>query len=101
MDDGTEMELGPGDAALMDPGHDAWVVGDELNVLIELVHVLKSHEWAFSPSPSHSQPSERPKNSQEPPTDRRGHGAPEITRSNFLCLPTAPQTSRAILARPT
>jgi hypothetical protein len=23
------MELGPGDAYLIEPGHDAWVVGDE------------------------------------------------------------------------
>ncbi|MGB2874451.1 MAG: cupin domain-containing protein [Gaiellaceae bacterium] len=29
MDDGTEGELGPGDAARIEPGHNAWVVGDE------------------------------------------------------------------------
>jgi hypothetical protein len=29
MDDGTEGEVGPGDAARIDPGHDAWVVGAE------------------------------------------------------------------------
>ena len=28
-EDGTEMDLGPGDAYLIEPGHDAWVVGDE------------------------------------------------------------------------
>src|SRR3990170_133740 len=28
-DDGTELELGPGDAYVIEPGHDAWVVGDE------------------------------------------------------------------------
>ena len=27
--DGTEFELGPGDAFIVPPGHDAWVVGDE------------------------------------------------------------------------
>lgn len=27
--DGTEFELGPGDAYLVPPGHDAWVVGDQ------------------------------------------------------------------------
>ncbi|MEM2970203.1 MAG: cupin domain-containing protein [Candidatus Bathyarchaeia archaeon] len=42
MDDGTEMEFGPGDVAIMQPGHDAWVVGDEPNVLIELADVIKS-----------------------------------------------------------
>ena len=28
-DDGTEMEIGPGDTYVIPPGHDAWVVGDE------------------------------------------------------------------------
>jgi hypothetical protein len=28
-DDGTELELEPGDAYIIQPGHDAWVVGDE------------------------------------------------------------------------
>lgn len=29
MDDGTETEVGPGDAFVCPPGHDAWIVGDE------------------------------------------------------------------------
>jgi uncharacterized cupin superfamily protein len=28
-DDGTELEIGPGDAYVIEPGHDAWVVGSE------------------------------------------------------------------------
>jgi hypothetical protein len=28
-DDGTELDLGPGEAYLIEPGHDAWVIGDE------------------------------------------------------------------------
>ena len=28
-DDGTESDAGPGDAYLIEPGHDAWVVGDD------------------------------------------------------------------------
>ena len=28
-DDGTEVDLEPGHAYLIEPGHDAWVVGDE------------------------------------------------------------------------
>ena len=28
-DDGTELEIGPGEAYVIEPGHDAWVVGDE------------------------------------------------------------------------
>lgn len=29
MNDGTEADLGPGDLAIVPPGHDAWVVGNE------------------------------------------------------------------------
>lgn len=29
MDDGNEFEMKAGDAAVIPPGHDAWVVGDE------------------------------------------------------------------------
>ena len=28
-DDGAEGEIGPGEAYVIEPGHDAWVVGDE------------------------------------------------------------------------
>jgi hypothetical protein len=28
-EDGTEQEIGAGDAYVIEPGHDAWVVGDE------------------------------------------------------------------------
>jgi predicted small metal-binding protein len=36
MDDGTQAELGPGDAVVVSPGHDAWVVGDEDCVMIDI-----------------------------------------------------------------
>jgi len=29
MDDGTESDIGPGDAFVISPGHDAWVTGNE------------------------------------------------------------------------
>ena len=29
MDDGSEIEIGPGDVASIPPGHDAWIIGDE------------------------------------------------------------------------
>jgi hypothetical protein len=29
MDDGTELDLEPGDVAVISPGHDAWVTSDE------------------------------------------------------------------------
>jgi thiosulfate/3-mercaptopyruvate sulfurtransferase len=35
MDDGEEMDYGPGDVAVMAPGHDAWIVGDEPCVVID------------------------------------------------------------------
>ncbi len=35
MDDGTEIELGPGDAHVVGPGHDAWVIGDDPLVAID------------------------------------------------------------------
>jgi mannose-6-phosphate isomerase-like protein (cupin superfamily) len=31
-DDGSEAEVGPGDAYVIEPGHDAWVVGDDVAV---------------------------------------------------------------------
>jgi len=37
MKDGTEFEIGPGDAASVPAGHDAWVVGEEPAVGIEFV----------------------------------------------------------------
>ncbi len=35
MDDGEELEFGPGDFAVIPPGHDAWVVGDQPCVVID------------------------------------------------------------------
>jgi hypothetical protein len=34
-EDGTEVEVGPGMAYVIEPGHDAWVVGDEAFVGFE------------------------------------------------------------------
>jgi len=35
MDDGTEMDVGPGEISSIPPGHDAWVVGVEPVTLID------------------------------------------------------------------
>ena len=35
MDDGQEAEIGPGDYAVIPPGHDAWTVGDETCVIVD------------------------------------------------------------------
>jgi len=41
MSDGTEFELGPGDAAVIAPGHDAWTVGDEPCVAVDTTGVAR------------------------------------------------------------
>ena len=35
MDDGTEADLTPGDVMVIEPGHDAWTVGDEPCVAVD------------------------------------------------------------------
>jgi quercetin dioxygenase-like cupin family protein len=35
MDDGSEQEIGPGDVYVIRPGHDAWVIGDEMYVGVD------------------------------------------------------------------
>jgi quercetin dioxygenase-like cupin family protein len=35
MDDGSEQEIGPGDAVAIPPGHDAWTVGDEACTMLD------------------------------------------------------------------
>jgi mannose-6-phosphate isomerase-like protein (cupin superfamily) len=34
-DDGSEITLGPGDVVEIDPGHDAWVVGNEPCIMLD------------------------------------------------------------------
>jgi mannose-6-phosphate isomerase-like protein (cupin superfamily) len=46
MDDGAEIEVGPGDAYDIPPGHDAWVVGGEPYVAIDF-----SNDMAGTRSP--------------------------------------------------
>jgi quercetin dioxygenase-like cupin family protein len=35
--DGTEVEVGPGEAFIAAPGHDAWVVGDEPCIALDFI----------------------------------------------------------------
>jgi quercetin dioxygenase-like cupin family protein len=42
-EDGREMDLGPGDFAVIPPGHDAWVVGDEPFVAIDFSPDMKQY----------------------------------------------------------
>ena len=36
MDDGSQDEFGPGEVSLLPPGHDAWVVGNEPVVVLDI-----------------------------------------------------------------
>ena len=45
MEDGAEGEAGPNDVARIEPGHDAWVVGDEPCVVVD-----------FGASPAYAKP---------------------------------------------
>ncbi len=36
MDDGTEEAFGPGDVSSIPPGHDAWVIGQEPVVVVDI-----------------------------------------------------------------
>ena len=36
MDDGSEEEFAPGDAYVIPPGHDGWIVGDETCVVVDV-----------------------------------------------------------------
>ncbi len=40
MNDGTEKEFGPGDIGVVPPGHDAWVVGSEPVVALDITGMV-------------------------------------------------------------
>jgi hypothetical protein len=40
MDDGTEEEFVPGDASIIPPGYDGWVVGNEPVVVIDIAGMI-------------------------------------------------------------
>jgi hypothetical protein len=41
MRDGKEMVFGPGEIGVIDPGHDAWVVGDEPCAFVDFAEVVR------------------------------------------------------------
>ena len=43
-DDGSKIEVGPGDDCYFAPGHDGWVIGDEPCVMYEIVEGGKDFE---------------------------------------------------------
>ncbi len=48
MDDGTQVEVKPGDVFYVPPGHDSWVLGDEPYVSL---HFLGSEHYAETKKP--------------------------------------------------
>lgn len=48
MNDGTDAEAGPNDVVRVEPGHDAWVVGEEACTVVD-----------FGASPAYAQPTRR------------------------------------------
>lgn len=46
MEDGTKLVIGPGEAYEIPPGHDAWVVGDEL---LDSIEFASAHAFGLSP----------------------------------------------------
>lgn len=48
MDDGEEVELGPGDAADIPPGHDGWVVGSEPCVTLDFAGASQFARFAHA-----------------------------------------------------
>lgn len=58
-EDGAELEVGPGDAVVIPPGHDAWVVGDEACEAIDfsptymqLIEAGEAYQAATAPGAS-------------------------------------------------
>jgi hypothetical protein len=43
MDDGSEADFGPGEVSVLPPGHDAWVIGDETVVTVD---ITGANVWA-------------------------------------------------------
>jgi len=41
MDDGTTADFGPGDISNIPPGHDAWVVGSDPVVIIDITGMME------------------------------------------------------------
>ena len=42
-EDGTETRIGPGDGYVIQPGHDAWVVGDEPWVTVDFSQAMADY----------------------------------------------------------
>jgi len=60
MDDGEEVDIGPGDVVMVPPGHDAWTVGDEACVIVDfsgMEHYAEPRTEPRATEPPGAQPS--------------------------------------------
>lgn len=55
-DEGQMVEIGPGDFISIEPGHDAWVKGDEPCVFIDFATELGEDDASRAPSQSSQRP---------------------------------------------
>ena len=58
LGDGTEGEVGENEVARIEPGHDAWVVGDEPCTVVD-----------FGASPSYAKPTPEPSSTSRRPSE--------------------------------
>lgn len=49
MDDGTKLEVGPGDAFDVHPGHDTWTIGETPAVFLDLIGAVASQKGSQEP----------------------------------------------------
>ncbi len=61
MADGTEEEFGPGDVGVIPSGHDAWVVGDEPVVVIDISGMKEYAKPAMRKSTKKAKKARKPK----------------------------------------
>jgi hypothetical protein len=54
MNDGTELEVGPSEAFDVQPGHDAWVIGNSPVVFIDMIGAVKDTKAPLDPRRSHT-----------------------------------------------
>jgi len=51
MDDGTELEVGPGDVFDVHPGHDTWTMGEVPTVFVDMIGGVERQEVPSNPNP--------------------------------------------------
>jgi len=79
MADGSEEEFGPGDVGTTPPGHDAWVVGDEPVVVIDISGMKEYAKPAPKRELENSRNEKRKRNAEASEKQMRGQCVFQIT----------------------